>query len=128
MNTFGRKIKILVVVFVVISLIASVIGFFIGMNAYNEDKDYIEYATAYGGAYGYPSLQRAGDNAYQGKQLWTMSLVLAVVAIVGSMPLYGFGVLVENSEIQSYTLEQLLKEQKITNEKMKKLEEKFDTP
>ena len=51
MNTFGRKIKILVVVFVVISLIASVIGFYIGMNAYNEDKDYIEYATAYGGAY-----------------------------------------------------------------------------
>lgn len=115
MSNVGRKIKTLVKVVTILGLISCVILFFVGNAAYQEDKDYIEYATANGGAYGYPSLQRAGDNAYNGLQLRNMAFPMAIALLIGSLPLYGFGVLVENSELQSERLSQLIEEQKKAN-------------
>lgn len=115
MSNVGRKIKTLVTVVTILGLISCVILFFVGNAAYQEDKDYIEYATANGGAYGYPSLQKAGDNAYNGLQLRNMAFPFAIALLVSSLPLYGFGVLVENSELQTEKLRQLVEEQKKTN-------------
>lgn len=40
---------------------------------------------------------------------------MAIALLIGSLPLYGFGVLVENSELQSERLSQLIEEQKKAN-------------
>ena len=122
MANVGGKIKTLVAVVTVIGLIACVLLFFVGNSAYQEDKDYLEYATVNGGAYGYPTLQRAGDNAYNGLQMRKMALPLAISILVGALPLYGFGVLVEGSEQRTLMLSQLLEEQKKTNEYLRKAE------
>ena len=115
MSNVGGKIKTLVTVVTILGLISCVILFFVGNAAYQEDKDYIEYATANGGAYGYSSLQKAGDNAYNGLQLRNMAFPLAIALMVSALPLYGFGVLVESSELQRDRLFQLVEEQKRTN-------------
>lgn len=124
MENVGSKIKTLVAVITILGLIACVILFIAGSAAYNEDKDYIEYATVYGGAYGYPSLQKAGDNAYAGLQMKNMALPLALCILIGALPLYGFGVLVESSEQQTTMLVRLSEEQRKTNELLKKIQEK----
>lgn len=120
-ENIGGKIKTMVVVVAVISLIACVIMFFAGNAAYMQDKDYIKYATVYGGAYGYPSLQAAGDNAYNGLQLKNSALPLAIGILIAFLPMYGFGVIVEGCEVQTEKLSQLIEEQKKTNEYLKNL-------
>lgn len=120
MTNVGGKIKALVVVVAVIGLLSCLILFFVGNAAYQEDKDYIEYATVNGGAY-YESLQSAGDSAYAGLQLRRTSLYLALSIAIGAFPFYGFGVLVENSETQASRMYELLEEQKKTNATLKSL-------
>ncbi len=95
----------------VIGAIVCVICFFIGNSQYNEDKGYIEYATANGGS-GYRSLQEAGDRAYAGLMLKNFSLYGIIGSIVGGLPLYWFGCLFERVEEIQYT----------TNENKRKLE------
>lgn len=116
MTNVGKKIKTLVAIVTVIGVVGCVILFFVGNAAYNEDKGYIEYATVNGGAYGYPTLQAAGDNAYNGLQLRNLALILAPCLLISALPLYGFGVIVEGSEYQNELLSHLVEEQKKTNE------------
>lgn len=100
----GGKIKTLAKALMIIGVIVCVICFFVGMGKYNGDKKYIEYATANGGAYGYPSLQAAGDNAYAGRLLMIYGVVGIFGSIIGGLPLYWFGCLFERVEdIQSIT-------------------------
>lgn len=124
MTNVGSKIKTLVAVVTILGLISCLVLFIAGTIAYNEDKDYLEYATAYGGAYGYPSLQAAGDNAYNGLLLRKAALPLALAIAIGALPLYGFGVIVENSEKQTEILSNLAEEQKKTNVYLENLQEK----
>ena len=97
LDNIGRKIKVMVIVVTIIGLISCVILFFVGNAAYNEDKDLIKYATVNGGAYGYPSLQAAGDDAYNGLQLRNLMLVMIPCLLIGALPLYGFGELIEET-------------------------------
>lgn len=115
MTNVGEKIKALVVVVAILGLLSCLILFFVGNAAYQEDREYIKYATVNGGAYGYSSLQAAGDSAYNGLQLRRTSIYLALTIAIGSVPLYGYGVLVENSETQADRMYKLLEEQKKTN-------------
>ena len=115
----GDKIKRMVIILTVIGLIASLICFFIGNAAYQEDKDYIEYCSAYGGnTYGYSILRECGDSAYDGLQLRRYSIVCFCSLIICAFPLYGFGVLVDCNEQQVYHLTTLANEQRKTNEKL----------
>ena len=124
MTNVGSKIKTLVAVVTILGLISCLGIFIVGTNAYTEDKEYLEYATAYGGAYGYPSLQAAGDNAYNGLQLRKAALPLALAIAIGALPLYGFGVIVENSEKQTELLSTLAEEQEKTNAHLENLQKK----
>lgn len=121
MSNVGEKIKKVIIIEVIIGLIVCVILFFVGNAAYNEDKDYIKYATANGGAYGYPSLQAAGDNAYNGQQMRNFALILAPCLLVGMLPLYGYGIMVESSEKQMESFSRLLEEQQKTNKCLEKI-------
>lgn len=121
MTNVGEKIKKLIIIEVIIGLLVCVVLFFVGNAAYNEDKDYIEYATVYGGAYGYPSLQSAGDNAYNGLQMRNIALILAPCLLVGMLPLYGYGTIVENSEMQMEYFSMVLEEQKKTNKCLERI-------
>jgi len=120
MSNVGGKIKGLVTFLVVIGLLACVILFFVGNAAYQEDKSFIEYATVYGGAGSYYSLEEAGNNAYNGLQLRNLALTAGISILIGALPLYGFGVLVECAERKTHLLTQLLEEQKKTNEHLRK--------
>ena len=101
----GSKIKTVAIVLMIIGIIASIICFFVGNSQYNEDKDYIEYATVNGGSYGYSSLQEAGNRAYAGLMLRRYSLIGIIASIIGMLPLYWFGCLFERVEgIQSLEL------------------------
>ena len=91
----GSRIKSIAISLIVIAIIGCVICSFVGLGKYNKDKDYIEYATVYGGAYGYSSLQEAGDNAYAGKMLMTYGGWGIAASIIGGLPLYWFGCLFE---------------------------------
>lgn len=122
MTNVGGKIKGLVVFLMVIGLLASVILFFVGNNAYQEDKSYIEYATVYGGGRGYSSLEKAGNNAYNGLQMRNLALAAGLSIVLAALPMYGFGVLVECGERKTYLLGQLLEEQKKTNKLLSKAE------
>lgn len=121
MTGIGKKIKNLVVIVAIIGLLGCVILFFVGNAAYNEDKEYLKYATANGGAYGYPSLQTAGDNAYNGLQLRNLALILAPCLLFSVLPLYGYGVIVEGSEQQKEKLSLLVEEQRKTNEYLQQM-------
>ena len=120
MTNVGTKIKTLVKTVAILGCIACVIMFIAGCSAYLDDKDYIEYATVNGGASRYSSLEKAGNNALAGRTMMIYSAVSFAVIAVGSMPLYGFGVLVENSEYSAKTA--YLLDTKLTNIE-KKLEE-----
>ena len=122
MTNVGGKIKDLVVFLMVIGLLASVILFFVGNNAYQEDKSYIKYATVYGGGSGYSSLEKAGNNAYNGLQMRNLALAAGLSIVLAALPMYGFGVLVECAERKTYLLGQLLEEQKKTNKLLSKAE------
>lgn len=122
MTNVGGKIKGLVVFLMVIGLLASVILFFVGNNAYQEDKSCIEYATVYGGGRGYSLLEEAGNNAYNGLQMRNLALAAGLSIVLGALPMYGFGVLVECAERKTYLLGQLLEEQKKTNKLLSKAE------
>lgn len=101
----GGTLKGLAKALMIIGVIVCVICFFVGMGKYNEDKDYLEYATVNGGSY-YPNLQAAGDNAYAGRLLMIYGGVGVIGSIIGGLPLYWFGCLFERVEdIQSTTYE-----------------------
>lgn len=89
----GNRIKNLALVLIAIAIIGCFICFFAGLGKYSKDKEYIEYATVYGGAYGYPRLQSAGDSAYLGKMLMTYGGLGIGASIIGGLPLYWFGCL-----------------------------------
>lgn len=118
----GDKIKSMTIAIAVIGMLACVICFFVGNAAYQEDKDYIEYCSAYGGnTYGHNILREAGDNAYNGLQLRNNALVCGIIVLIGSMPLYGFGVLVDCNERQADSLNALITEQRKMNQELVKL-------
>ena len=102
----GSRIKSIAIVLVVIAVSVCIICFFVGVGKYSEDKDYIEYATVYGGAYGYSTLQKAGDNAYAGKLMMKYGGWGIVASIIGGLPLYWFGCLFECVE----NIQQVVKE------------------
>ena len=108
MSQVGKTLKTLIIILLIIGLIICAILFFIGNAAYQDDKDYMKYATVYGNPYGSGILQEAGDNAYYGLQLRNMSLILAGTLIVCTIPLYSIAVLVENSEQQTALLSKLV--------------------
>lgn len=112
MQNVGSKIKVMTIVLVILGLIGCLIMFVVGNGAYQDNKDYIEYATINGGASYYDSLEAAGNEAYNGLQLRNMSLTLAACIVVSALPLYGFGVIVENSERQTELMEQMAQKQK----------------
>ncbi|MBE5806790.1 MAG: hypothetical protein E7317_00400 [Clostridiales bacterium] len=93
----GAVIKTLAGVLMVVGAVACAICFCVGLNNYNEDKDYMEYASVYGGSY-YTSLESAGNNAYAGKMMMIYSGVGVIGSIVGGLPLYWFGCLFEHVE------------------------------
>ena len=99
MSSIGKIIKGLAVGLTILGLLGSLILYFVGNSAYEEDKDYLKYATINGGGYGHRILEEAGNNAYNGLQLRKMAIISAVCIAVSALPFYGFGVLVENSEL-----------------------------
>ena len=107
MSDVGAKIQTLTKTIVIIGLIACVICFIGSVITYNENKSYLKYATAYGGSGGYGSLQEAGDRAYNALQLRRSSLTWALSIAVFALPLYGFGVLVEETENQTLRLSKI---------------------
>ena len=123
MTNVGSKIKTLVSVVTVLGLISCAVLFIAGTVVYNEDKDYLEYATVYGGS-SYSSLQAAGNRAYSGMQMRNVALPLALAVAISALPLYGFGVIVENSEKQTEILSNLAEEQKKTNAYLEKFQKK----
>ena len=64
-----------------------------------DNADYLEYATAHGGSlYGYNILEEAGNAAYTALIIMKASIAAIVSSIIGCLPLYGFGIIVENAE------------------------------
>ena len=57
MSSIGKIIKGLAVGLTILGLLGSLILYFVGNSAYEEDKDYLEYATINGGGYGYCILE-----------------------------------------------------------------------
>lgn len=127
MQNVGSKIKVMTVVLVILGLFSCLIMFAVGNGAYQENKDYIEYATINGGATYYESLEEAGNEAYNGLQLRNMSLTLAACIVVSALPLYGFGVMVENSERQTELMEQMALKQKSIDASLTELRTRVTT-
>lgn len=127
MSKVGTKIKGFVWFYVVVGLIACLVIYSDGIIAYNEDKNYIKYATVNGGAY-YSDLEEAGNNALNGLQRSNNARDLAIAILISALPAYGFGVLVDCAERRTLLLSQLLDEQKETNELLRMQQQEPVTP
>ena len=59
----------------------------------------LEYATVYGGAgFRYSNLEEAGNAAYTALIVLKSSIAAIILSIIGCLPLYGFGIIVEKAE------------------------------
>ena len=102
-NNIGEKIKGLAKFIAYSCVICGIIIAVIGLIKYASNREYIEYASIYGGAgYGHSILTEAGDKAYTGLQMLKYGLVSAVTGFIGSWPLYGFGELIDKVTVIAY--------------------------
>ena len=94
----GGRIKLLAGWLIAIGIIASVFCLVSGVSQYNENKQYLEYATINGGGHGYKNLEEAGNKAYDGKMVQTYGIAGIIGSLFGGLPLYWFGCLFERVE------------------------------
>lgn len=115
-DNIGEKIKGLAVFCAYACVICGILVAVIGLIMYATEADYLEYATAYGGAgSGYDLLTEAGNKAYTGLQMLKYGLISGVIGFVSAWPLYGFGQLIENSDILVKQSNKLPEKQNNTN-------------
>ena len=101
----GKVIKGIAITLMVLGILGGAIMTIKGASQYNEDKEYIEYATVNGGSR-YSRLEEAGNNAYAGKTLMTYGIASVIGSVVACLPLFWFGCLfVKVDDIQSKVYE-----------------------
>ena len=94
-DNIGKKIKKLAKFFAYVCIICGIIVAVFGLVQWFGSRDYIEYASVYGGS-SYRVLTEEGNKAYYGLQLLKYGLITAISGFVSSWPLYGFGELIDN--------------------------------
>lgn len=90
-------------------------AFLFSLAGYAKNADYLEYAIVYGGSsYGYRKLEEAGNAAYTSLIVLKVSMTAIILGLIGCLPLYGFGIIVENSEksLASSKTEAVISEEK----------------
>jgi len=94
-DNISSKIKGLAKFIAVICLVGGILVAFVGLVNYASEKDCLEYATIYGGAGHFTSLEEAGNKAYHGLQMLKYGLITCSAGTISTWPLYGFGELLE---------------------------------
>lgn len=96
-KNIGNKIKGLAIAIAVLGTIIGVIYLFMSIGAYAENKDYIGYAKS-GGLINSDILREAGDKALAGLYGIYISIPLIIFSLLATLPLFGFGHMIENSD------------------------------
>lgn len=94
----GRKIQVLAKVLFFLCIGIGGLAFLFSLFGYLTNATYLEYASVNGGAFGYSDLETAGNTAYAALIVLRASIGAIVSAFIGCLPLYGFGLIVENAE------------------------------
>jgi hypothetical protein len=97
-DNISGKIKGLAVFLAYACVICGIIITIIGAINFFANIDFLEYANAYGGS-SYSSFNRLGNQAYNGLQLLKYGIVVGVGGTLSTIPLYGFGELIEKVSI-----------------------------
>ena len=87
----GSKIQRLAKIIFFLCVVVGGFAFLFSLVSYFDNADYLEYATVYGGAgFRYSNLEEAGNAK--------SSIAAIILSIIGCLPLYGFGIIVEKAE------------------------------
>lgn len=95
----GSKIQRLAKIIFFLCVVVGGFAFLFSLVSYFDNADYLEYATVYGGAgVRYSNLEEAGNAAYTALIVLKSSIAAIILSIIGCLPLYGFGIIVEKAE------------------------------
>lgn len=95
----GSKIQRLAKIIFFLCVVVGGFAFLFSLVSYFDNADYLEYATVYGGAgFRYSNLEEAGNAAYTALIVLKSSIAAIILSIIGCLPLYGFGIIVEKAE------------------------------
>lgn len=93
----GSKIQGLAKIIFFLCVVVGGFAFLVSLAGYAANADYLPCATIHGGSI-LNELEEAGNAAYTALSVLKVSIFSIILGGISCFPLYGFGIIVENSE------------------------------